>query len=167
MLGGSEFRLRRGFACGKTLARRKSAAGQKAGWVVFSDTFSRFQNSILTVPSTSPRRSYRSRRFLSQSYLSFILSRLLSKPQPLRWAPVWGRRCAAGFFRKRERESINLDRSLQNKRQLQTQLPFASGLAALGAAVYMAAAWGVMPGWTGCRWTAHGAAWRPSACSGP
>ena len=31
MLGGSEFRLRRGFACGKTLARRKSAAGQKAG----------------------------------------------------------------------------------------------------------------------------------------
>ena len=33
MLGGSEFRLRRGFACGKTLARRKSAAGQKAGLV--------------------------------------------------------------------------------------------------------------------------------------
>ena len=33
MLGGSEFRLRRGFACGKTLARRKGAAGQKAGWV--------------------------------------------------------------------------------------------------------------------------------------
>ena len=26
MLGGSEFRLRRGFACGKTLVRRKSAA---------------------------------------------------------------------------------------------------------------------------------------------
>ena len=31
MLGGNEFRLRRGFACGKTLVRRKSAAGQKAG----------------------------------------------------------------------------------------------------------------------------------------
>ena len=31
MLGGSEFRLRRGFAWGKTLARRKGAAGQKAG----------------------------------------------------------------------------------------------------------------------------------------
>jgi hypothetical protein len=30
----SEFRLRRGFACGKTLVRRKCAAGQKAGWVV-------------------------------------------------------------------------------------------------------------------------------------
>ena len=26
MLGGREFRLRRGFACGKTLVRRKSAA---------------------------------------------------------------------------------------------------------------------------------------------
>ena len=35
MLGGNEFRLRRGFACGKTLVRRISAAGQKAGWVVF------------------------------------------------------------------------------------------------------------------------------------
>ena len=29
-----EFRLRRGFACGKTLVRRIGAAGQKAGWVV-------------------------------------------------------------------------------------------------------------------------------------
>ena len=31
MLGGSEFRLRRGFACGKTLVRRIGPAGQKAG----------------------------------------------------------------------------------------------------------------------------------------
>ncbi len=31
MLGGNEFRLRRGFACGKTLVRRIGAAGQKAG----------------------------------------------------------------------------------------------------------------------------------------
>ena len=31
MLGGSEFRLRRGFASGKTLVRRRRAAGQKAG----------------------------------------------------------------------------------------------------------------------------------------
>ena len=30
MLGGSEFRLRRGFACGKTLVRRKSVVGQKS-----------------------------------------------------------------------------------------------------------------------------------------
>ena len=55
MLGGSEFRLRRGFACGKTLARRKSAAGQKAGWVAlflhvrFMD--SRFKILSLTVRS--------------------------------------------------------------------------------------------------------------------
>jgi len=34
MPGRSEFRLRRGFACGKALVRRKGAAGQKAGWVV-------------------------------------------------------------------------------------------------------------------------------------
>ena len=34
MLGGSEFRLRRGFACGKAPVRRKCAAGQKAGRVV-------------------------------------------------------------------------------------------------------------------------------------
>ena len=34
MLGGNKFRLRRGFACGKTLVRRKGAASQKAGWVV-------------------------------------------------------------------------------------------------------------------------------------
>ena len=55
MLGGSEFRLRRGFACGKTLVRRKSAAGQKAGWVAlflhvrFMD--SRFKILSLTVRS--------------------------------------------------------------------------------------------------------------------
>src|SRR5699024_2665849 len=36
MLGGSEFRLRRGFACGKTLVRRIGAAGQKTGWVISS-----------------------------------------------------------------------------------------------------------------------------------
>ena len=35
MLGGSEFRLRQGFACGKTLVRRKSAAAQKGRRVVF------------------------------------------------------------------------------------------------------------------------------------
>ena len=44
MLGGSEFRLRRGFACGKTLVRRKGAAGQKAGGVVSPNTFLIFQN---------------------------------------------------------------------------------------------------------------------------
>ena len=34
MLGRSEFALRQGFACGKTLVRRKGAAGQKAGWML-------------------------------------------------------------------------------------------------------------------------------------
>ena len=33
MLSGNEFRLRRGFACGKTLVRPEGAAGQRAGWV--------------------------------------------------------------------------------------------------------------------------------------
>ena len=45
MLGGSEFRLRRGFACGKTLVRRKGAAGQKAGWTI-RRTFSMLQIKI-------------------------------------------------------------------------------------------------------------------------
>ena len=31
MLGGNKFRLRRGFACGKTPVRRKSAVDQKTG----------------------------------------------------------------------------------------------------------------------------------------
>ena len=34
MLGRSEFALRQGFACGKTLVWRKGAAGQKAGWML-------------------------------------------------------------------------------------------------------------------------------------
>jgi len=34
MLGASELPLRQGFACGKTLVRRKCAAGQKADWVL-------------------------------------------------------------------------------------------------------------------------------------
>ena len=33
MLGRREFALRQGFACGKTLVRRKGAASQKAGWM--------------------------------------------------------------------------------------------------------------------------------------
>ena len=35
MLGGNEFRLRQGFAFGKTLVRRKSAAAQKGRRAVF------------------------------------------------------------------------------------------------------------------------------------
>ena len=35
LLGRSEFALRRGFACGKTLERRKSGAAQTGRWVIF------------------------------------------------------------------------------------------------------------------------------------
>ena len=58
MLGGSEFRLRRGFACGKTLVRRKSAAGQKAGWVAFIVAGLKMKISILTVPSKKERHAF-------------------------------------------------------------------------------------------------------------
>ena len=51
MLGGSEFRLRRGFACGKTLVRRKSAADQKAGWVQFRLLVWNFEISRLYLTS--------------------------------------------------------------------------------------------------------------------
>ena len=50
MLGGSEFRLRRGFACGKTLVRCKGAAGQKGGWTV-RRTFSMLQIKMLSLGS--------------------------------------------------------------------------------------------------------------------
>ena len=43
-----------------------------------------------SVSTTSSRTSYRSRRlFILKSYHSFIPSRLLSKPNPLRWASIW------------------------------------------------------------------------------
>ena len=49
MLGMAEPSLRRGCACGKTLVRRKNAAGQKAGlWSSY--TFSRFQNIVFNCP---------------------------------------------------------------------------------------------------------------------
>ena len=47
--------------------------------------------------TTSPRTTYRSRRLFYKSHLSLILSRLLSKPDRYRWAPVWVRRCAAAL----------------------------------------------------------------------
>ena len=34
MLGRSEFALRQGFACGKTLVRRKGTAGQTVDWIL-------------------------------------------------------------------------------------------------------------------------------------
>ena len=49
MLGASELPLRRGFACGKTLVRRKCAAGQKAGCSGWMQSFRNFKISILTI----------------------------------------------------------------------------------------------------------------------
>ena len=57
--------------------------------------------SIVLGCSTSSRTAYRSRRrflFQSKRHRSFTPSLLLSKPNPLRWAPVWGRRCAVAFW---------------------------------------------------------------------
>ena len=51
MLGGNEFRLRRGFAGGKTLVRRTCAAGQKAGLPVLLLLSQSLKISILTVPA--------------------------------------------------------------------------------------------------------------------
>ncbi len=61
MLGRNEFALRRGFACGKTLVRRKRAAGQKAGWAAFLLTMLKREISILTVHSPKRRTSAESR----------------------------------------------------------------------------------------------------------
>ena len=65
ILGGSEFRLRRGFACGKTLVRRIGTAGQKAGWVVLLQRSCQSKISILTVLSSSSQAAYRLRRAFS------------------------------------------------------------------------------------------------------
>ena len=51
MLGGNEFHLRRGFACGKTLVRRTRAAAQKGRLSVFLQRFRQSKISILTVPT--------------------------------------------------------------------------------------------------------------------
>ena len=56
MLGGNEFRLRRGFACGKTPARRKGATGQKGRLGGSPIPFRNFKRSILTTPSTKRAR---------------------------------------------------------------------------------------------------------------
>ena len=50
MLGRSEFALRQGFACGKTLVRRKGAAGQKAGWVLLKKNCKRPERIWIVTP---------------------------------------------------------------------------------------------------------------------
>ena len=48
--------------------------------------------------STSSRTAYRSRRLFYKSHRSLIPSLLLSKPDPLRWAPVWFAALRAALF---------------------------------------------------------------------
>ena len=50
MLGRSEFALRQGFACGKTLVRRKGAAGQKAGWMLLKKNCKRPERIWIVTP---------------------------------------------------------------------------------------------------------------------
>ena len=80
MLGANEFRLRRGFACGKTLVRRKGTApraGPRAKSVL--KRFIRFKKrdtilyrvSLLRVPIVLPFAGIRSRiALVDQSYLA-------------------------------------------------------------------------------------------------
>ena len=58
MLGRSEFALRQGFACGKTLVRRKGAASQKAGWMFLkkiANDLRGFGLSPLAIKITTPK----------------------------------------------------------------------------------------------------------------
>ena len=50
MLGRSEFALCQGFACGKTLVRRKGAAGQKAGWMLLKKNCKRPERIWIVTP---------------------------------------------------------------------------------------------------------------------
>ena len=50
MLGRSEFALRQGFACGKTLVRRKGAAGQKAVWMLLKKNCKRPERIWIVTP---------------------------------------------------------------------------------------------------------------------
>jgi hypothetical protein len=72
MLAGNEFRLRQGFARGKTLVRRKRAAGRMAGrvrlWMVLRLPGTPWEIELLgrsefalrrRAPGTSPRRAAR------------------------------------------------------------------------------------------------------------
>ena len=68
MLGASELPLRRGFACGKTLVRRKGAAGQKAGFPVLLLMAHELEQLILSVLCKSEQALYRlPRLFLQKS----------------------------------------------------------------------------------------------------
>ena len=92
MLGASELPLRRGFASGKTLVRRKGAAGQKAGLPVLQLLSRSLKISILTALCTSEQSPLCSDVFLcpwqKRRHPPAPLL-LLSKSNPLRWASIW------------------------------------------------------------------------------
>ena len=58
MLGRSEFALRQGFACGKTLVRRKGAAGQKAGWMLLKKNCKRPERIWIVTPCQKERHLF-------------------------------------------------------------------------------------------------------------
>ena len=58
MLGRSEFVLRQGFACGKTLIRRKGADGQMAGWVLLKKNRKQPKRIWIVTPCQRERASY-------------------------------------------------------------------------------------------------------------
>ena len=83
-------------AAGNLRATRRAA--QTGRWAVLLQQSCPSKISILTVPSTSSRTSYRSRRrflFQGKRHRSFTPSLLLSDRDPLRWAAVGCRRRAA------------------------------------------------------------------------
>ena len=51
--------------------------------------FNEIYKFCIATGTTSPRTTYRSRRLFCKSHFSLILSRLLSKSNPLRWASIW------------------------------------------------------------------------------
>ena len=86
-----EFRLRRGFACGKTLVRRIGAAGQKAGWVV-----------LLYLFEISCGRNV---RFAAHVFL-YLWQKRSHPPDPCAPSPT-ATRPEGGFY---DREAIDFDR---------------------------------------------------------
>ena len=79
-------------ACGRKFTRH-SARGPEGPFYLF-----RPPASFSSAQNTSSRTAYRSRRLFYKSHRSLIPSLLLSKPDPLRWAPVWSVALRAAFF---------------------------------------------------------------------
>ena len=79
-------------ACGRKFTRH-SARGPEGPFYLFP-----LPASFSSAQNTSSRTAYRSRRLFYKSHRSLIPSLLLSKPDPLRWAPVWFAALRAALF---------------------------------------------------------------------